>query len=85
MSGNAEACRRWRAKNLERERERSRQWYATHRDRSVAAAMAWNKANPERHRAIRKRYYDKNRERILAAQRSRRAAAKARGKEPVDA
>lgn len=82
------ACRRWRARNRDRENERARLHYLGNRDRSAVTAKNWAARNPGRKRDILRQWRAENSAQaaILNARASglRRARVAAVNAEPID-
>ena len=57
---NREACRKWRAKNLERERKRQRDRFHNNKEFESARSQRWFHDNPERARELSNQSYHRN-------------------------
>lgn len=77
--GACKACSRasglaWRAKNLDKARERGRAWASANRDKTNAASKAWNAANKERVKEITAAWVRDNPEKVKVHRKTRYAA-----------
>lgn len=73
-----------REKNLERERERCRQWHRDHPGVNAANTQAWRARNADHVREKNKQWYAANKEWSAASSAKRRALMRATATEPVN-
>lgn len=59
---NLEACRKWRQKNIERERQRGRDRYHNNKEVEAARTKQWFKDNPERVKELNRQSYARNKQ-----------------------